>query len=882
MLQFDRKTQHSTVPSKTKNFLALNKSLVKTKSKSEATKRKDKEPCLSKGKPQSNPSSGHASRKAGQHQSSEETVTISKDYLEQLLRQNYSAPVPPTSNAPSLPSTSKASKGPLEQHDAGPSPPTHVIVDHTEVPGLEYQAAGNRSKGTRAHPNKTTTTTNNKRRNEEVPVEPQPTSDIPHVSHVSPPHGGESYHRGTMNRPVHPAMKSSIDFGVGGGGGGRGVGWQQRPTNKVPYSNAGHDDGGKRRRREEAVATMPVNSKLQQNLTAASSQVQSSPRSSLDLFLSHKDENKMKDFLYREELRLQIEENKRLKEEERYKRELEERREAERVEKERQQLAWEFEKEKERQRQKEIEATQKLASLYEQRQLAKEAADKEKMKQQQLHRRHNEEHEGIAVASYQQENSNHPPSSLLYSSTDFDLRSPSMLQATSKGQQQLGGGGGGGGINKSPRHKAVQGIEGGVGRRQTLAAVQGTGSQISLHSTSSEEPSGAASNRHKDRAVTNNANANKMASGLVRESRVQRRQAIKKQMESKKSDSESEEKMRRQRPGGVRAGGQGGGGRAVGGKPSSNRPIANSIARSNKQVLQRSLKEHSHNRTVRLREPNAPVMLYSSPDIQERSYHQPPRSPPVPAVAKRLAQGQTGFVNDIHDLPGPDVTFSVLPVDQEELEPTNNAHNGIQPQIISSVQELPTITVPKSNRVLPSITSNYTSQATGVPPQNSVVNAVLPSIVGSSSQTGAQPNVLLNNNNPVLPSIPSSHNGVIASSNTLPQTFGTQFTALPSITGATSIPHVTVSSSMNHHEASPHIARAASCSPDIDQTSLMSSTGKQVLPPILEIRSREEKLFERDHVQSNSQQQMLNSLSKLKQNIASHTAIITNRVRDVL
>ena len=416
-----------------------------------------------------------------------------------------------------------------------------------------------------------------------------------------------------------------------------------------------------------------------------------------------------------------------------------------------------------------------------------------------------------------------------------------MLQAISKGQQQQGGGGGG--INKSPRHKAAQGIEGGVGRRQTLAAVQGTGSQISLHSTSSEEPTGAASNRHKDRGVTNNANANKMASGLVRESRVQRRQAIKKQMESKKSDSESEEKMRRQRPGGVRAGGQGGGGgRAVGGKPSSNRPIANSIARSNKQVLQRSLKEHSHNRTVRLREPNAPVVLYSSPDIQERSYHQPPQSPPVPAVAKRLAQGQTGFVNDIHDLPGPDVTFSVLPVDQEELEPTSNACNGIQPQIISSVQELPTITVPKSNRVLPSISSNYTSQATGVPPQNSAVNTVLPSIVGSRSQTGAQ------SNNAVLPSIPSSHNGVIANTNTLPQTFGTQCTVLPSIPGATS--NVTVSSSsMNHHEPSPHIARAASCSPDIDQTSLMSSTGKQVLPPILEIRSREEKVQRRSKIE---------------------------------
>ena len=104
-------------------------------------------------RPQSNPSSGHASRKTGQHQPSEETVTISKDYLEQLLRQNYSAPVPPTSNAPPLPSSSnpptvaKPGKASQEQHDVQSSSPTHVIVDHTEVPGLEYQATSNKSKG---------------------------------------------------------------------------------------------------------------------------------------------------------------------------------------------------------------------------------------------------------------------------------------------------------------------------------------------------------------------------------------------------------------------------------------------------------------------------------------------------------------------------------------------------------------------------------------------------------------------------------------------------------------------------------------------------------------------------------------------------------------
>lgn len=41
---------------------------------------------------------------------------------------------------------------------------------------------------------------------------------IPYVSHESPRHG-ESYHRGTMNRPVHPAMRSSINFGGEGRGG---------------------------------------------------------------------------------------------------------------------------------------------------------------------------------------------------------------------------------------------------------------------------------------------------------------------------------------------------------------------------------------------------------------------------------------------------------------------------------------------------------------------------------------------------------------------------------------------------------------------------------------------------------------------------------------
>ena len=387
-----------------------------------------------------------------------------------------------------------------------------------------------------------------------------------------------------------------------------------------------------------------------------------------------------------------------------------------------------------------------------------------------------------------------PPSSLLHASvvsTDFDLRSPSMLQAIPKVQQQQQATGGTANISPQ-RHAKLDG--GGVGRRPGLAAVQGTGSQISLHSTSSEEPAVAASSKGKDKATINA----KTASGLVRENRVQRRQAIRKQMDSKKSDSESEaqEKIGRHRPGMV---GGGRGGKVIGGgKASSGRPIANSVARSTKQVLQRSLKEQSHNRTVRLRE----VPALSSPDIQELSYPPPPppppRSPPVPTVAKRLAQEQqTGYVNDIHDLPGPDVTFSVIPVEQTDV---------MLPQIITSVQDLPTVTIPR-NKVK---TSNP-----------------LPYIIG-------------NTNHSTLLSSFTAHNGGLANSN--------NHTILPSITGAavhktnTVVPSVGVNGAS--HSALSHIARGPSCSPDIDQTSLTSSNGKKVLPPIMEIRSREEKVRE--------------------------------------
>lgn len=223
---------------------------------------------------------------------------------------------------------------------------------------------------------------------------------------------------------------------------------------------------------------------------------------------------------------------------------------------------------------------------------------------------------------------------------DYDFRSPSMLPA-------------------KPRASSPQAVEKCYQKSQKYTKsmlpvkrrITGAASQISLHSTSSEEP----------HIKGGNNSTVKISSGLAKETRVQRRQAIKKEMNSKKSDSESEsqERLSRQR----------------GGKPSSgrDRTLPNSIVRSTKQALHRSLKEQNHNRTVRLRQPQ---VLLSSPDCHNRS----PPSPPVPTVAKRLAQGQKTNVNDSHDLLSTDMTSINVP--QEKL----------QRQAISSVPVLPSIT----------------------------------------------------------------------------------------------------------------------------------------------------------------------------------------------
>lgn len=63
---------------------------------------------------------------------SEETVTISKDYLERLLRQNLIKDSDTVSSS---------------QNDKSEVTPTHIVIEHDQIPGLGHQTNTNRPKG---------------------------------------------------------------------------------------------------------------------------------------------------------------------------------------------------------------------------------------------------------------------------------------------------------------------------------------------------------------------------------------------------------------------------------------------------------------------------------------------------------------------------------------------------------------------------------------------------------------------------------------------------------------------------------------------------------------------------------------------------------------
>ena len=97
-----------------------------------------------------------------------DTVTISKDYLKQLLCQRIQS----------------SEEQPNEDS-------THIVLDHTQIPGLEKHSV---------------TISDN-----DIEQDRMEEYSVP-ISQYSPKFA-ESYHRGTLNRPVHPAMRSNIVFG---------------------------------------------------------------------------------------------------------------------------------------------------------------------------------------------------------------------------------------------------------------------------------------------------------------------------------------------------------------------------------------------------------------------------------------------------------------------------------------------------------------------------------------------------------------------------------------------------------------------------------------------------------------------------------------------
>ena len=146
-----------------------------------------------------------------QKDNNEETVTISKDYLDKLIgalqsNTQSSGPLPPVVSVTDHSSV----RPPLPQPTD--SPRRHVIIDHNKIPGLEEQDPYQSKYNTATY-------------NTHVPLPTNTSSSYSSdintslLANMDSPRGGETYHRGTTNRPVHPAMKSQIVFGAGPGWG---------------------------------------------------------------------------------------------------------------------------------------------------------------------------------------------------------------------------------------------------------------------------------------------------------------------------------------------------------------------------------------------------------------------------------------------------------------------------------------------------------------------------------------------------------------------------------------------------------------------------------------------------------------------------------------
>lgn len=170
------------------------------------------------------------------NQQHNDTVTISRDYLEKLLKGATGAPSIPVVQTPSFPQPPAVPipqqqlpyDHPMQQPSVQPAPPQpHSmpqqynqgggIYDHSQVPGLldqqplqQYHDVARQPTGPMAASNFPGQDTSNS----------YYSSDIMNTSCQESPRGGGTYHRGTTNRPLHPAMRSQIVFGGGPGWGG--------------------------------------------------------------------------------------------------------------------------------------------------------------------------------------------------------------------------------------------------------------------------------------------------------------------------------------------------------------------------------------------------------------------------------------------------------------------------------------------------------------------------------------------------------------------------------------------------------------------------------------------------------------------------------------
>lgn len=105
--------------------------------------------------------------------------------------------------------TSPPSFRPKDNFSPPVSNDSHVVLDHTLIPGLERHR-----NDTKPHPNSVTSPQLKQNLTNPKDSTILGKEAIPSLSQTSP-QMAESYHRGTVNRPVHPAMRSNIVFGGG-------------------------------------------------------------------------------------------------------------------------------------------------------------------------------------------------------------------------------------------------------------------------------------------------------------------------------------------------------------------------------------------------------------------------------------------------------------------------------------------------------------------------------------------------------------------------------------------------------------------------------------------------------------------------------------------